>query len=163
MADICRKCDEEEGRTVFVIGAYGIGKERAFLGTARALGWKIWCDPQKVATMRMLQLGDSSMSLLTEVASPFRPAAALVPLTCTFTHTGMPCLATQFPIMCGFMVSHLSDTLFSAFPGNFTSDHCQDPKGPASGCTITCGSITGGSVDAFGLGRCRTRRRRGFM
>lgn len=81
MADICRKCDEEEGRTLFVIGAYGIGKERAFLGTARALGWKIWCDPQKVATMRMLQLGDSSMSLLTEVASPFRPAPALVPLT----------------------------------------------------------------------------------
>lgn len=78
MADICRECDAAEGGTLFVIGAYGIGKERAFLGTARALGWKIWCEPEKVATMRMLQLGSESMGLLTEVrgAAWAQPAAA---------------------------------------------------------------------------------------
>ena len=77
MADICRDCDAAEGGTLFVIGAYGIGKERAFLGTARALGWKIWCEPEKVATMRMLQLGGDSMGLLTEVrgAAASGPAA----------------------------------------------------------------------------------------
>ena len=37
----------EEPRTLFVVGSYHIGKERAFFGAARALGYKIWCHPAK--------------------------------------------------------------------------------------------------------------------
>ena len=28
-------------------GSYHIGKERAYLGAAKLLGWKVWCDANK--------------------------------------------------------------------------------------------------------------------
>ena len=34
-------------RTLFVVGSYRIGKERAYLGAARALGWRVFCDADK--------------------------------------------------------------------------------------------------------------------
>lgn len=37
----------EERKTLFVVGSYHIGKERAFFGAARALGFKIWCHAAK--------------------------------------------------------------------------------------------------------------------
>ena len=36
-----------EPSTLFVIGSYHIGKERAFFSAAHALGFRIWCDPGK--------------------------------------------------------------------------------------------------------------------
>ena len=36
-----------EPSTLFVIGSYHIGKERAFFSAAQALGFSIWCDPGK--------------------------------------------------------------------------------------------------------------------
>ena len=36
-----------EPSTLFVIGSYHIGKERAFFSAAQALGFRIWCDPGK--------------------------------------------------------------------------------------------------------------------
>lgn len=37
----------EEPKTLFVVGAYHIGKERAFFGAAKALDFKIWCHQAK--------------------------------------------------------------------------------------------------------------------
>lgn len=35
-------------RTLFVVGSYRIGKERAFLGAARAMGgWRVFCNVDK--------------------------------------------------------------------------------------------------------------------
>jgi hypothetical protein len=89
MVEVVREEHAKEPRTLFVIGAYSIGKvllqpqqhasapvnptvpcvtsyalvgftghvpsesharaqERAFFGTARALGWKLWCEADKV-------------------------------------------------------------------------------------------------------------------
>ena len=36
-----------EPSTLFVIGSYHIGKERAFFSAAQALDFRIWCDPGK--------------------------------------------------------------------------------------------------------------------
>ncbi len=36
-----------ERKTLFVVGSYHIGKERAFFGAARAMGFKIWCHAAK--------------------------------------------------------------------------------------------------------------------
>ena len=33
--------------TLFVVGSYHIGKERAYLGAAAQLGWKVWCPAAK--------------------------------------------------------------------------------------------------------------------
>lgn len=33
--------------TLFVVGSYHIGKERAYLGAAAALGWRVHCTPAK--------------------------------------------------------------------------------------------------------------------
>ena len=32
---------------VLQCGSYHIGKERAYLGAAKLLGWKVWCDANK--------------------------------------------------------------------------------------------------------------------
>jgi len=42
-----REAYAEERKTLFVVGSYHIGKERAFFGAARALGFKIWCHQAK--------------------------------------------------------------------------------------------------------------------
>lgn len=46
--DVMRKSVKEEPRTLFVVGAYHIGKERAFLGAAKALQWPVWVNPDKL-------------------------------------------------------------------------------------------------------------------
>ncbi len=121
MADICRECDAAEGGTLFVIGAYGIGKERAFLGTARALGWKIWCEPEKVVTMRMLQLGGDSMGLLTEV----RGAASAQPATVGRCMAALPslCIALRKRKFCvpdpGCSLASYCRRLLSLCQGSF--------------------------------------------
>lgn len=48
MVEVMRRADAEDPSTLFVVGAYHIGKERAFLRTAKALGWRIWCSPAKL-------------------------------------------------------------------------------------------------------------------
>ena len=42
-----REAYAEERKTLFVVGSYHIGKERAFLGAAKALDFKIWCHQAK--------------------------------------------------------------------------------------------------------------------
>jgi hypothetical protein len=32
---------------LFVVGSYHVGKERAYLGAAHALGWRVHCSPAK--------------------------------------------------------------------------------------------------------------------
>ena len=46
----------EERKTLFVVGSYHIGKERAFFGAARALGFKIWCHAAKKQVPHLLQI-----------------------------------------------------------------------------------------------------------
>lgn len=42
-----REAHAAERKTLFVVGSYHIGKERAFFGAARAMGFKIWCHAAK--------------------------------------------------------------------------------------------------------------------
>ena len=48
MVKLMRELAEEEPRTLFVVGSYHIGKERAYLGPARQLGWRVYCPPNKM-------------------------------------------------------------------------------------------------------------------
>lgn len=54
----------EEPRTLFVVGSYHIGKERAFFGAARALGYKIWCHPAKKKVMEWCEMAKDDMDCL---------------------------------------------------------------------------------------------------
>ncbi|KAK9832766.1 hypothetical protein WJX84_012067 [Apatococcus fuscideae] len=63
--DVMQKSYKEEPRTLFVVGAYHIGKERAFLGAAKALQWPVWVAPEKLRVLGMLDLPASDMALLT--------------------------------------------------------------------------------------------------
>ncbi|GFR43606.1 hypothetical protein Agub_g4703, partial [Astrephomene gubernaculifera] len=56
----------EEPRTVFLLAAYHIGKERAFLEAAQELGAKVWCSPAKRAVLRLLQLPTELAAVLAE-------------------------------------------------------------------------------------------------
>ena len=47
MVDIMRVTGRKQPSTLFVVGSYHIGKERAYLGAAAALGWKVWCPAAK--------------------------------------------------------------------------------------------------------------------
>lgn len=47
LVKVMREAHAVERRTLFVVGSYHIGKERAFFGAARALGFKIWCHAAK--------------------------------------------------------------------------------------------------------------------
>ena len=47
LVKVMRDAHAEERKTLFVVGSYHIGKERAFFGAARALGFKIWCHAAK--------------------------------------------------------------------------------------------------------------------
>jgi hypothetical protein len=53
--------------TLFVIGSYHIGKERAFLGAAYQLGWRVHCTPAKTKLLRLLGLPPNWLALLTGV------------------------------------------------------------------------------------------------
>jgi len=48
MVELVRQHVEAEPATLFVVGSYHIGKERAYIGPARALGWRIYCPPAKL-------------------------------------------------------------------------------------------------------------------
>ena len=39
---------ERHPATLFVMGSYRIGKERAYLGAAKALGWQVYVNPDKL-------------------------------------------------------------------------------------------------------------------
>lgn len=47
IVDMMRKELAARPRTLFVVGSYRIGKERAYLGAARALGWRVFCTAEK--------------------------------------------------------------------------------------------------------------------
>lgn len=68
IAELCRKHVAEEPSTLFVIGAYGIGKERAFLGAARALGWRVWVEAGKAATLKLLRLSEEETAVISQVS-----------------------------------------------------------------------------------------------
>lgn len=56
LVKVMRDTYAEERKTLFVVGSYHIGKERAFFGAARALGFKIWCHAAKKQVPSLLQL-----------------------------------------------------------------------------------------------------------
>ena len=47
LVKVMREAHAEERKTLFVVGSYHIGKERAFFGAARALGFRVWCHAGK--------------------------------------------------------------------------------------------------------------------
>lgn len=47
MVDIMRSTHRQRPSTLFLVGSYHIGKERAYLGAAAALGWKVWAPAAK--------------------------------------------------------------------------------------------------------------------
>lgn len=55
-----------EPMTLFVCMSYHIGKERAYFGLATAMGWKVWCSASKRRTLRLLDLPESWMALVTD-------------------------------------------------------------------------------------------------
>lgn len=56
LVKVMRESYAEERKTLFVVGSYHIGKERAFFGAARALGFKIWCHAAKKQVLPSLQI-----------------------------------------------------------------------------------------------------------
>ncbi|KAI3427032.1 hypothetical protein D9Q98_006974 [Chlorella vulgaris] len=56
------------GAVLAVVGSYHIGKERAYLGAAHALGWRVYCTPAKHKLLHMLGLPSEWLALLTDVA-----------------------------------------------------------------------------------------------
>ena len=51
IADIVKVMKQEEKahpQTLFIVGSYRIGKERAYLGAAKALGWKVHVNADKL-------------------------------------------------------------------------------------------------------------------
>lgn len=48
MVELMRQLSSEEPRTLFVVGAYHIGKEKAYLSPARQLGYLVYCEPAKL-------------------------------------------------------------------------------------------------------------------
>ncbi|KAL4444185.1 hypothetical protein ABPG75_011922 [Micractinium tetrahymenae] len=62
-----REAAQDPG-TLFVIGSYHIGKERAYLGAAHQLGWRVHCAPAKRRLLRLLGLPPEWLALLTDAA-----------------------------------------------------------------------------------------------
>eukprot|EP00198_Chlamydomonas_reinhardtii_P013635 XP_001702972.1 predicted protein [Chlamydomonas reinhardtii] len=71
MVQAMREAVAEEPATLFVVAAYHIGKERAFLGAAQQLGAKVWAAPDKRKVLALLDLAPEQAALLEE-----RPEAA---------------------------------------------------------------------------------------
>ena len=55
LVKVMRAAHAEERKTLFVVGSYHIGKERAFFGAATALGFKIWCHAAKKQVLLCIQ------------------------------------------------------------------------------------------------------------
>jgi DNA cross-link repair 1A protein len=68
MAHIMRIEAEEnkDNKTLFVCSSYHIGKERAYLGAAKILNWKVWVPKEKRKVLNILDLPREWMALLTE-------------------------------------------------------------------------------------------------
>ena len=45
---VMRKERKAHPHTLFIVGSYRIGKERAYLGAAKALGWKVYVNADKL-------------------------------------------------------------------------------------------------------------------
>jgi DNA cross-link repair 1A protein len=54
--------------TLFLVGAYHIGKERAIFGAAQALGLRVWCSPAKRRVLGLLDLPAEHTALLADNA-----------------------------------------------------------------------------------------------
>lgn len=81
--------------TLFVVGSYHIGKERAYLGAAHQLGWRVHCGPAKRRLLRLLGLPQEWLALLTDSAEEAQVGTA-GPLGCA-----MPCRAAHH-VFCFF-------------------------------------------------------------
>jgi len=67
IADIMRiENAENDSKTLFVSSSYHIGKERAYLGAAKILNWKVWVPPKKRKVLNILDLPQQWMELLTD-------------------------------------------------------------------------------------------------
>lgn len=64
LVKVMREAHAAERKTLFVVGSYHIGKERAFFGAARALGFKIWCHPAKKKVMQWCEMPKADMDCL---------------------------------------------------------------------------------------------------
>lgn len=58
---VMREAYAEERKTLFVVGSYHIGKERAFLGAAKALDFRIWCHQAKKKVMEWCEIPAADM------------------------------------------------------------------------------------------------------
>ncbi|KAK9826872.1 hypothetical protein WJX81_002566 [Elliptochloris bilobata] len=65
IVDTMRKEVAARPRTLFVVGSYRIGKERAYLGAARAMGWRVFCNADKRKVLGLLDLPAADMALVT--------------------------------------------------------------------------------------------------
>ncbi|CAL8471261.1 g10803 [Coccomyxa elongata] len=66
---VMRKERKAHLQTLFIVGSYRIGKERAYLGAAKALGWKVYVNADKLRVLRLLGLPEADMALLTKDAA----------------------------------------------------------------------------------------------
>jgi DNA cross-link repair 1A protein len=53
---IMREQQQKHPQTLFIMGSYRIGKERAYLGAAKALGWKVHVNADKLRVRTILLL-----------------------------------------------------------------------------------------------------------
>lgn len=64
LVKVMREAHAAERKTLFVVGSYHIGKERAFFGAARAMGLKIWCHAAKKRVMEWCEMPKEDMNCL---------------------------------------------------------------------------------------------------
>uniref|UniRef100_A0A383V4K8 Metallo-beta-lactamase domain-containing protein n=1 Tax=Tetradesmus obliquus TaxID=3088 RepID=A0A383V4K8_TETOB len=72
MVEVMRSELAEEPACLFVVGSYHIGKERAYLGAAQALGCKVYADAAKRRLLQLLDLPQEQLALLTDDPSAAR-------------------------------------------------------------------------------------------
>ncbi|KAL0030110.1 hypothetical protein WJX79_008252 [Trebouxia sp. C0005] len=64
LVKVMREAHAAERKTLFVVGSYHIGKERAFFGAAKAMGFKIWCHAAKKRVMEWCEMPKEDMDCL---------------------------------------------------------------------------------------------------
>eukprot|EP00775_Hariotina_reticulata_P012755 gene12755-12884_t len=65
MVQVMREALVEEPSSLFVVGSYHIGKERAYLGAAQALGIQVYAPASKRRVLELLDLPSQQLQLLT--------------------------------------------------------------------------------------------------
>lgn len=102
--------------TLFVVGSYHIGKERAYLGAAAALGWRVHCTPAKhrvsgwdqqiglwcMARFKQLCSLESSLSMKRSHAHRVRESRALSLVSMRATRTCCSCCACWAFLLSGW-------------------------------------------------------------